>query len=42
MQKDGKQVWTCSRNGEIRNGGLNETPRGFDIETGLSSPEKPK
>ncbi len=41
-QKDGTQVWTCSRNGEIRNGGLNKAPKNFDRETGLSSPERPK
>lgn len=40
--EDGSQVWTCSQNGEIRDGGLNESPREFHPETGLSSPVKPK
>lgn len=40
--ENGSQVWTCSQNGEIRDGGLNETPRDFHPETGLSNPIKPK
>ena len=40
--EDGTQVWTCSQNGEIRDGRLNESPREFHPETGLSSPVKPK
>ena len=42
MQENGTEVWTCSRNGEIRNEGLNKTPKNFDREAGLSSPERPK
>jgi RHS repeat-associated protein len=38
---DGTQVWTQARNGEIINGGLNQTPRTFNPQTGLSSPTKP-
>lgn len=30
--KDGRQVWTSSRNGKIRNGGVNESPRNFDLK----------
>ncbi len=41
MRKDGSQVWTFSQNGEIRDGGLNMTPRSFHPETGLASPVKP-
>ncbi len=36
---DGKQIWAQVRNGEIRNGELNETPKSFDSETSLSNPE---
>jgi RHS repeat-associated protein len=38
---DGTQVWTQTRNGQIVNGGLNQTPKVFNPETGLSSPTKP-
>ena len=40
--KDGTQTWTQTRNGEIRNGGENQTPKDFNKETGLSSPIKPE
>ncbi len=33
---DGRQVWTSSRDGLIRNGGVNETPKVFHPNTGLS------
>jgi filamentous hemagglutinin len=33
---DGTQVWISTRNRVIQNGGLNDTPRVFDPQTGLS------
>jgi hypothetical protein len=38
---NGSQVCTQSRNGQILNGGLNQTPQVFNPQTGLSSPIKP-
>ncbi len=38
---DGKQIWATVRNNEIRNGGINNTPKTFNPKTGLSSPNKP-
>jgi hypothetical protein len=38
LQPDGKQVWTVSRNGSITNAGVNQTPRTFNPQTGLSAP----
>jgi len=35
-QADGTQVWVRVRNGEIINGGINQTPRTYSPETGLS------
>jgi len=35
---DGTQVWVQTRGGEIVNGGLNQVPRTFHPETGLSAP----
>ncbi|NJO18457.1 MAG: hypothetical protein HC877_22795 [Thioploca sp.] len=40
-QPDGTQVWVQVRSGQIINGGVNQTPRSFNLETGLSSPIKP-
>ena len=39
---DGKQIWIQVRNGEIRNGGINNSPKIYNSKTGLSSPNKPK
>lgn len=36
IQPDGRQVWARSYNGTIINAGLNETPKPFDIQTGLN------
>lgn len=33
---DGKQVWAVVRNNVIRNGGINDIPRPFNKQTGLS------
>ena len=41
QNKDGSQTWTQTRNGEIRNAGVNETPRTYNPETGLSRPVRP-
>jgi len=35
---NGKQVWTQMRNGMIRNGGINQTARQFNSQSGFSSP----
>ena len=37
---DGKQVWAEVRDGKIWNGGINNAPKTFNPETGLSSPVK--
>lgn len=34
---DGSQVWVCSRNGVIQNGGINNPPRIWDDNTGLNN-----
>jgi RHS repeat-associated protein len=36
--EDGSQVWTSSRNGIIQNGGVNDMPRTYSPQSGLSSP----
>ena len=38
---DGRQVWVLVRNNQIRNGGINDTPRPWDPNTGFSSPTPP-
>ena len=40
-QADGTQVWAQVRNGEVINGGLNQTPQGFNPASGLSSSTRP-
>ena len=41
QNKDGSQVWTQTRDGEIRNAGVNESPHQFNSETGLFRPVRP-
>jgi RHS repeat-associated protein len=41
IQSDGKQVWTQARGGNIINGGINDIPRTFNPESGLSALIKP-
>ena len=36
---DGKQQWAWTRDGQIRDGGLNQVPREFDPNTGLCNPK---
>jgi RHS repeat-associated protein len=36
LQSDGSQIWTISRNGLIRNGGVNKQPIIFSLKNGLS------
>jgi RHS repeat-associated protein len=38
---DGRQVWVQVRGSQIRNGGINDTPKPWDPNTGLSSPSAP-
>ncbi|MBS1910953.1 MAG: RHS repeat-associated core domain-containing protein [Bacteroidetes bacterium] len=38
---NGTQVWVTTRNGLIVDGGLNQTPRTFNPQTGLSAAERP-
>jgi hypothetical protein len=42
INPDGTQTWVQSRNGVIINGGVNQTPRAFNPQTGLSSPVRPR
>ena len=37
-QSDGSQVWVESRNGNIFEGGVNNTPKPWNPETGLKKP----
>ncbi|WP_239014061.1 SitA5 family polymorphic toxin [Archangium violaceum] len=39
--QDGTQVWVQVRHGEIINGGLNQVPRNYNSQMGLSAPSKP-
>jgi hypothetical protein len=38
---DGTQVWVRTRNGVIMNGGINSTPKTYNPQSGLSSPQRP-
>ena len=42
IQPDGTQIWTQVRDGKIVNAGVNQAPKQFNSETGLSSPTKIK
>ena len=41
VMDDGRQVWVQVRNGEIRNGGVNNPPKTYNSKTGLSRQNKP-
>ncbi|HZH76239.1 MAG TPA: hypothetical protein VEY88_09410 [Archangium sp.] len=41
INPDGTQVWVQVRHGEIINGGLNQVPRNYNSQMGLSAPSKP-
>ncbi len=36
INSDGTQIWVQVRNGIIKNGGVNQTPKPFNPQTGLS------
>lgn len=39
---DGKQLWAECRNGIIRDGGINDSPRPFSPKTGLKAETAPR
>ena len=39
VRPDGTQVWVRVRNGQITNGGVNQTPKTYDPQTGLNKPK---
>ncbi len=41
IQPDGTQVWVQTRNGQVWNGGVNQTPVPYNPETGLAAPTRP-
>ena len=41
LQSDGSQIWVETRNGIIREGGVNNPPKTWDPNTGYNSPIKP-
>jgi filamentous hemagglutinin len=41
LNPDGTQTWVGIRDGKISYGGINQTPRPFNPQTGLASPNKP-
>src|SRR4051812_26226805 len=42
VNPDGTQTWVQTRNDIISNGVVNQTPRMFNPQTGLSSPVRPR
>jgi RHS repeat-associated protein len=42
LNEKGQQLWAQVRDGKIINGGLNDTPKEFNAETGLSALEAPR
>jgi filamentous hemagglutinin len=41
LNPDGTQLWVQVRNGEVVNGGLNQVPRNYNPQTGMSAPPRP-
>jgi hypothetical protein len=41
LNPDGTQLWVQVRHGEVFNGGLNQVPRNYNSEMGLSAPARP-
>lgn len=41
ITENGKQIWAEVRNGEIKNGGINDIPKTWNPETGLCAPTRP-
>jgi hypothetical protein len=41
LNPDGTQLWVQVRHGEVINGGLNQVPRNYNSQMGLSAPAKP-
>ena len=40
IRDDGSQVWVQVRENKIRNGGINNPPKVWDLQTGYSAPNK--
>lgn len=41
LNPDGTQTWVGIRGGKVSYGGVNQTPKSFNPQTGLASPTKP-